>query len=167
MNSEIPMVNADYLLQKFPGKGGWTYAEIPEIKQNKNNPFGWMQVKGSIDGFEIKRYKLMPMGNGRLFLPVKSIIRKKIKKGAGDMVRIILYADDSKLEIPEEIIECFRNEPPELFNTFSGFSEGEQKAYLDWIYSAKGEETKANRIVRMMEKLKYNLKFHDHEDLLS
>lgn len=28
---EKPLVDKDYLLQKFEGKGGWTYAEIPEI----------------------------------------------------------------------------------------------------------------------------------------
>lgn len=81
MNKEKPLVNSEYLLQKFPGKGGWTYAAIPEILQNKNNPFGWVKIKGSIDGFKLKQYKLMPMGNGKLFLPVKSEIRKKsIKK---------------------------------------------------------------------------------------
>ena len=61
-----PLVNNHYLLEKYPGKGGWTYAAIPEIKQNKNAPFGWVKVKGSIDDFELKQYKLMPMGNGKI-----------------------------------------------------------------------------------------------------
>jgi hypothetical protein len=26
---EKPLVNKEYLLEKFPGKGGWTYAAIP------------------------------------------------------------------------------------------------------------------------------------------
>ena len=161
MTQDVELVNADYLLQKFPGKGGWTYSDIPEILQNKKNPFGWVQVKGFIDAFEIKRYKLMPMGNGRLFLPVKAEIRKKIRKEAGDTVRIVLYADESKLDIPEEIIECFKTEPPKMYETFQSFAEGEQKAYLDWIYSAKTEETKARRIVGMMDRLVLNLKFSD------
>ncbi|MEL6143495.1 MAG: DUF1905 domain-containing protein, partial [Bacteroidota bacterium] len=118
MALEKPLVNAEYLLQKFPGKGGWTYAEIPEILQNKDNPFGWVIVRGSIDEFELKQYKLMPMGEDKLFLPVKKDIRKKIKKEAGDYVKIILYADDSPVVIPDEIIECFRNEPPQLHSTF-------------------------------------------------
>ena len=29
-----PLVNREYLLEKFPGKGGWTYALIPEILQD-------------------------------------------------------------------------------------------------------------------------------------
>lgn len=67
MELEKPLVDREYTLEKFPGKGGWTYAVIPEILQNKHSPFGWVKVKGRIDHFEIKNYKLMPMGNGSLF----------------------------------------------------------------------------------------------------
>ena len=80
MDKEKPLVDREYLLEKFPGKGGWTYAQIPEILQNKQSAFGWVRVRGTIDNFEIKNYNLMPMGNGKLFLPVKAEIRKKIKK---------------------------------------------------------------------------------------
>ena len=136
MTKDKPLVNSDYLLQKFPGKGGWTYAEIPEILQNKNNPFGWVKVKGTIDSHTLKQYKLMPMGNGKLFLPVKA-----------------------------EIIACFKNESKSLFQTFTSFTEGEQKTYLDWIYLAKTEETKANRIAAMMGKLQKKLRFNDPETI--
>jgi hypothetical protein len=81
---EIPLADNKYLLEKYPGKDGWTYAEIPEVPQSRNSPFGWVKVKGSIDNHEFKNYHLMPMGNGKLFLPVKSDIRKKIGKKEGD-----------------------------------------------------------------------------------
>jgi len=163
MSDEKPLVNAAYLLEKFPGKGGWTYAKIPEILQNKNNPFGWGKVRGFIDDYELKQYKLMPMGNGKLFLPVKKEIRKRIKKEAGDYVKIRLYADSSKIEIQEEIIDCFKNEPQEIYKTFISFTEGEQKAYLDWIEDAKTDDTKVKRIVKMMERLRKKMKFYDRE----
>ncbi|WP_258105477.1 YdeI/OmpD-associated family protein [Marinoscillum sp. MHG1-6] len=146
-------VDGQYLLQKFPGKGGWTYAEIPEIAQNKNNPFGWVKVKGSIDGFELNNYKLMPMGNGQLFLPVKASIRKAIKKSAGDSVHIILTLDESPLELPQEMIDCFDIASPDLLEAFYKHSEGERKYYLDWIYDAKKEETKAERIIKLIQLL--------------
>lgn len=155
------LVDQKYLLEKFPGKGGWTYAAIPQISQNKNNPFGWVRVKGWIDSFELNRYKLMPMGNGLLFLPVKAEIRKKIGKQAGDYVKVKLYTDDTPLEIPEEIMECFEHEPAEAYQNFLGFTEEEQKAYLDWIYGAKQEDTKTERIIRMMDRLLQNKKFHE------
>ena len=52
-------INKQYLLKKFPGKGGWTYAEIPEIKSKRKSPFGWVKVKGFIEDVEINHYKLM------------------------------------------------------------------------------------------------------------
>ncbi len=161
---QIPLVNSEYILQKFPGKGGWTYAEIPEVLQNRNNPFGWVKVKGTIDAYEIRNYKLMPMGNGKLFLPVKASIRKKIGKEVGDTIRIVLYNDETPLEIPLEILDCFNNEPATSFEIFQSFTEGEQKAYLDWIYSAKTDNTKALRILKMMDRIQQNLKFNNKSE---
>jgi hypothetical protein len=158
---ERPLIYKKCLLQKIPGKGGWTYVVIPEILQNKNNPFGWVKVKGSINGYELKHYKLMPMGDGKLFLPVKAEIRKRIGKREGDYVKVVLYSDESKIEIPKEIMECFAQEPEKVCRTFVNFSEGEQKTYLDWIYKGKTEETKVNRIVTMMEKLSRGQRFSE------
>jgi hypothetical protein len=158
MSVEKPIVNGIYLLEKYPGKGGWTYAQIPEIAQNKKNPFGWVKVKGSIEDYELKNYKLMPMGNGKLFLPVKSEIRKKIKKEVGDYVKIVLALDEMPLTIPDEIIDCFALESPKIYENYLKLTEGQQKTYLDWIYEAKNEETKVRRIVEMMQKLKEGLR---------
>ena len=156
-----PLVDAQYLLQKFPGKGGWTYAVIPEIKQDRKTSFGWVKVKGSIDGYPLKQHKLMPMGDHRLFLPVKAAIRKKIKKEAGDYVHVILDLDKSFLEIPEEILLCFEDEPAHVLESFKSLTEGEQKTYLDWIYAAKKMETRANRIMKMMKRVAQNKPLHE------
>ncbi|GAA4830807.1 YdeI/OmpD-associated family protein [Algivirga pacifica] len=161
MTSQKAIVNKEYLLKKFPGKGGWTYAEIPEISQDKSNPFGWVRVRGFIDDYELKQYKLMPMGEGKLFLPVKAAIRKNIKKEAGDIVSIQLFLDETPFLLPEEIKECLLNEPPSIYETFLSFTEGEQKAYIDWIYDAKMEDTKVSRIVEMINRLEKGLKYYD------
>lgn len=154
-----PLVDKKYRLEKFPGKGGWTYARIPEILQDKTAHFGWVKVKGSIDGYEIKKYNLMPMGNGKLFLPVKFEIRKKIKKEEGDWVHVILYPDNEPLEVPEEMLLCLQDEPAAL-KFFNSLSEGERKLYIDWIYSAKMEETKIDRLAKSINRLLKGLKFH-------
>ena len=36
---EVPLVDKDYLLERTPGNGGWTYAPIPEVPQDKKAPF--------------------------------------------------------------------------------------------------------------------------------
>lgn len=158
-----PLVNKKYILEKFPGKGGWTFARIDEIPQDKKAHFGWVKVKGSIDGIEIKKYHLMPMGNGKLFLPVKAEIRKKIKKEAGDTVHVILYADNEPLEVPKEMLLCLKDEPKAL-TFFNSISESERKYYIQWIYSAKKEETKINRMAKSINRLKNGLKLYQSDE---
>jgi hypothetical protein len=160
---EIPLVNKTYLLKKYPGKGGWTYTEIPEIPPDKHAHFGWVQVRGSIDGFEIKQYKLMPMGNGNLFLPVKKEIRKKIGKEAGDSIHVILYADNSPVEIPDELLVCLLD-APKAHSFFMSLSESNQKYYIQWIYEAKQLETKVNRMAKTIERLEKGLKMYDKNE---
>ncbi|MDQ3048128.1 MAG: YdeI/OmpD-associated family protein [Bacteroidota bacterium] len=157
---EKPLVDKQYRLEKFPGKGGWTFARIPEISQNKKAHFGWVKVRGTIDGFEIRKYHLMPMGDGKLFLPVKAEIRKKIKKTEGDFVHVILYPDLEPLEVPEEMIICLQEEP-EALAFFRSLSESEQKYYIQWIYSAKKEETKVTRLAKCINRLVKGMKMYD------
>lgn len=155
-----PLVDKHFKLERFQGKGGWTYARIPEIAQDKKQPFGWVKVKGSIDGYEIKKYHLMPMGNGKLFLPVKAEIRKKIKKYEGDTVHVILYPDNEPLEIPSEMLLCLEDEPRAL-RFFQSISESEQKFYIQWVYSARKEETKITRLGKTIDRLLQGLKLYD------
>ena len=147
---EKPIVNKRVKLEKFEGKGGWTYARLPEVKPGKSW-FNWVKVKGCIDDYEIKAYNLMPIGNGQLFLPVKKEIRKKIKKEAGDYVKVELYHDSDPLEIPSEFLDCLRDDPVAHKNFFT-YSESVQKQIVDWIYSAKKEETKINRMAEAVNR---------------
>lgn len=154
-----PLVNKKYKLHKYPGKGGWIYAVIDEIAPDKKAKFGWVQVSGTIDGFELTRYKLMPMGNGKLFLPVKAAIRKAIGKTEGDTVHVILYADNSPAEIPEEFLLCLKDEPAAK-HFFFKLTESEQQFYVKWIYEAKHEATKTKRIAESITRLLKKEKFY-------
>jgi Bacteriocin-protection, YdeI or OmpD-Associated/Domain of unknown function (DUF1905) len=160
MPRDKPIINKEHLLQKFPGKGGWTYTVIEGIPQNKKVKFGWVQVSGSIDGFELKQYKLMPMSNGQLFLPVRAEIRKKIKKQAGDIVHVLLYIDNSPTEAPQEFLVCLQ-EDSKANRFFKQLSDSEKKIYIDWIYDAKKEETKIERMAQTINRLAIGLKRHD------
>ena len=158
-----PLVDDIYLLEKFSAKGGWTFARIPEVSASKKVPFGLKKVKGSIDGYEIKKCHLMPMGNGILMLPVKAEIRKRIGKQAGSKVRIILFPDNDALEIPAELQQCLDDEPA-AHKFFSKLSESEQRFYIQWIESAKREETRINRLAKTIDRLVMGLKMYDKTD---
>lgn len=153
MKAPKPLVNRTYLLEKFPGKGGWTYALIPEIKPDPHAWFGWISVKGTIDDIDLPRCKLMPKGDGQLFLPVNAAMRKKLKKQAGDSVQIVLYTADEPPVLPQEIRDCFDFEPPEVLKRFQTLSSDHQHALLKPVYNAKHSDTKAKRIREMMDSL--------------
>ena len=146
-----PIVNKKILLEKFPGKGGWTYGRLPGVKPDPHAHFGWIKVRGFIDDFEIRQYHLMPMGNGQLFLPVRAEIRKKINKRAGDTVKVILYRDGENIYIPEELQECLEFEPAAK-KTFDQLPDRKKRDIIKWIYSLSNEESRAERIAFLMKK---------------
>ncbi|WP_207421340.1 YdeI/OmpD-associated family protein [Desertivirga brevis] len=146
------IVDSELLLQKFEGKGGWTYAEIPDATGTSKSSFGWVRVKGFVDEIEIKDCLLAPMKGGRLFLPFKAELRKKIKKEAGDYVRVKLYEDRSPIEVPSEIMDCLKIEE-RAFQKFEKLPPGHKKEYVRWIYAAKKDETRVERINKMIDEL--------------
>lgn len=158
-----PLVDKIFLLEKYPGKGGWTFVHIPIIFKNKEEKLKWKKVRGTIDGFEIRKYHIFPIGkNDGLFLPVKAEIRKHSKKKEGDYVHVVLYPDNEPLDIPDEMLMCMKDEP-EAFQFFNSISESEQKFYIQWIYSAKKEETKIDRLAKAISRLQKKLKLYDKE----
>lgn len=146
-----PLVNKKILLEKFTGKGGWTFARLPGVKPDPHAHFGWIKVRGLIDDFEIRQYHLMPMGNGELFLPVKAAIRKKIKKEAGDTVKVTLYRDEDEIYIPEELQACLDLDP-DAKKSFYKLSVEKQKELIQYIYKLKNPENRAERIAELMNK---------------
>jgi Bacteriocin-protection, YdeI or OmpD-Associated/Domain of unknown function (DUF1905) len=161
MKKEKPILKGTFLLEKFDGKGGWTYIQV-SLPDRPKTPFGFMPIIGSIDNFEIKRLSIMPMGNGMYMLPVRAEIRKQIQKKVGDQVLLELYFDRSVFETPEEFLICLHDEPA-AFQFYSKLSQSEKKFYVNWIYDAKKEETKVNRMARAINKLAAGLKMYDKE----
>ncbi|TXK51339.1 DUF1905 domain-containing protein [Pontibacter qinzhouensis] len=149
-----PLTDKAYQLEKFSGKGGWTYIAFPEITQDKKAYFGLVKVNGTLDAYELKSASLMPMGNGKVFLPVKAEIRKKIGKEAGDWVHVTLYAENSPEKVREELLLCLQDEPA-AYQTFVNYAQAEQQACVDWIFAAKTDDMKVARIVQTIDRLLY------------
>jgi len=155
---DTPLVDKEYLLERFPAKGGWTYISLPEIEKDKNAPFGIVKVSGTIVGVEIKQYSLMPYGNGSLLMAVKAEIRKKIGKEEGDYVKVTLYRDESEYQIPDELKNRLVSEG--VYNLFTGYKRWEQKMCAEWIFSAKRPETVNERIIKTIFRLKHHEKIY-------
>ena len=139
-------------LERFKGKGGWTYAPLGEPLTIKSNHFGYGRVSGFIDNYELINCALMPMGKGRKFIAVNSCIRKQIKKQEGDIVHLVLFANSSSISVPEEFLECLKDDPDAALN-FEGYSQVEKQKYLTWIEASSSEEEIVERMAKAIKKI--------------
>lgn len=149
------LIEGEFFLEKFSGKGGWTFVRLPISQLGSRTHFGMLKVSGSVDTFEFKEKTLMPMGDGFLFLPISKEIRTQIKKGEGEKVILQLFRNGIPHQLTDELRDCLMDDPGKLELYLSLTSE-EQMRWLEMIYSANTEEQKAERIVRLLEYLGKN-----------
>lgn len=158
------MVELTTTLQQFAEKGektGWTYLDIPatianEIKPNNKLSF---RVKGFLDELAINGLALVPMGEGDFILPVKAALCKALGKRKGAVVKMQLEIDlDFKIEMPDDLAECFADEPEALHN-FNQLPKSHQHYYFKWINEAKTEATRTKRIAATLNAASNNLNY--------
>lgn len=146
------VAEGEFILEKFPGKGGWTFVRVPVEILPVRKTFGMNRVGGFIDDFKFEGKHLMPMGNGFLFLPIAKPIRIAIGKEQGDRVRLRISRDEIPSQIPEELIECLKDDPSKL-QLFQKLSDADQKHWIEYIYSANSPELKSDLIVKLLNQL--------------
>jgi hypothetical protein len=153
-NLYLAMVDFNTIILQYGEQGdktGWTYIEVPAdiaqqiLPDNKRS----FRVRGLLDNFPIAGMSLMPIGEGNFMMALRQEIRKGIRKGRGAMLRVRLEHDkDFKIEMPEDLQECFDFEQPEAFAYFNNLAKSHQGYFIKWITDAKTIETRANRIAK-------------------
>ncbi|SMD15048.1 YdeI/OmpD-associated family protein [Pedobacter nyackensis] len=146
------------MLEKFPGKGGWTFVRLPEIKTPSGKPLGWDKVRALFDDFEVSEMGLLSLGNGQRFLPVKSQIRKSIGKQAGDQIRLQLFARIKELDVRAEFLLCLEDDP-EALTHFQSWKAQEREKYISWIEQAQNTEQQVERMAQAVDRIAAGLFF--------
>lgn len=149
---DILLTDKEYQLERFSGKGGWTYISLPEIPKDKEAAFGTVKVKGTIDSYELSDVNLMSF-SGVLIMAVRAEIRKAIGKEEGDYVHVKLYKDTGIFQIPDDFMQRLADDG--VLDIFKSYKKWEQRMCIKWIFSAKREETVKERITKTIFKLKH------------
>jgi hypothetical protein len=160
------MVGFNTIILQFAGQGektGWTYIEIPadiaqQMKPGNKKSF---RVRGMLDNLAVSGIAIMPMGEGNFIMALRAEVRKGIHKNAGAMLQVKLEEDiDYKVDIPEDLQECFNFEP-DAVNFFYSLPKSHRNYFIKWINDAKTLETRNKRIVNtvnaMLRKWPYNV----------
>ncbi len=66
-----------------------------------------------------------------------------------------LYREEIPSNIPQELIDCLNDDPGKL-PLFYQLQQAVQNHWIEYIYSADSEESKADRIVKLLSELKPN-----------
>ena len=111
---------------------------------------GYVPVVGTVDGAELTA-TLVPVGGGRHRLFLNNAIRQAIGKGAGDSVEIRISLDrrDRTPETPPELQEALSEEGASA--AWEALTPSRRKELLVWLADAKREQTRANRIGRIVQ----------------
>jgi uncharacterized protein YdeI (YjbR/CyaY-like superfamily) len=79
-------------------------------------------------------------------MPLNASIRKGIGKKQGEKLKVTLEADERKLVLSHDLMQCLKDDP-EAFAFFKTLPKSHQQYFSKWIESAKTTATKTKRIV--------------------
>jgi hypothetical protein len=141
------------ILIRPEGVGTLTYLNIPRDVSESFGSKGQVKVRGTINGYPF-RGTAMPEGDDMHFLVVKKGIRDEIQATQGNTVMVTLELDPEarQVVIPENMARAFASQPLAK-DAFERLSYSHQKEYVDWIQSARKEETRQCRIEKALELL--------------
>jgi len=136
-----------------PGGGG-AYIEFPFDTEELFGTIGRIPVKVDFDG-QPYHGTMLRYGTEKHIIIIVKKIREAIKKQAPETVNVKVELDDKTREIaiPDDVQNSLEKNQMAL-EIYNKLSYTHQKEYINWILEAKREETRQNRIEKMIQKLK-------------
>lgn len=141
-------------IQKFSSKGektGWTYVEIPPdiLKKLKLKSKQGFRIKGVIDDVKFEKLATYPIGEGNYIIAINSELKRKLGKKEGAMVSVKFEIDEAGALKSPELISCLQ-EDKIAKKHFDSLLLSHQNYFHRYVASARGKDTKAGRIVNVI-----------------
>lgn len=151
------------IIQKFANKGektGWTYVDVPQdiilkLKLKNKKEF---RIKGVMDDAKFERLVCYPIGEGNFIIAINAELRKKLGKKEGAMLSVKFDLDTSEALKSEELLECLSDDKIAL-KQFNSLLLSHQNYFHRYVYTAKGADTKAGRIVNTINAMHKKMNF--------
>lgn len=141
----------DAEIKRLEGKIQWSVVYFPEPAAECFGSNGKIPVKITVDGHPFE-HTLLASRNGHYFV-YNEFIRRAVGKELGDVVRVTLEKDDQQrvFTLPEHLEEMFRDAG--VLEKFIRQPDYLKREQINKIELAKKEETKANRIQKLIAEL--------------
>lgn len=132
-------------------KTGWTFIDIPidiieKLKLKSRREF---RIKGVMDDVKFERLVSYPVKDGGFIIALNAELRKKLGKKEGATVMVKFELDKSAVLKSEELLDCLA-EDPVAKKQFESLPLSHQNYFHRYIYTAKGADTKAGRILNVI-----------------
>ncbi len=142
------------IIQKFASKGektGWTYIDVPQdillkLKRKDKKEF---RIKGVIDDVKIERLATYPIGDGNFIIALNAELRKKLGKKEGATISLKIELDKSETLQAQELTDALA-EDKVAKKQFDAMLLSQRNYFHRYVYDAKGIDTKAGRIVNII-----------------
>jgi hypothetical protein len=136
-----------------PGSA-WTNLRVPAAVSKAFGKKGRVSVCGTINGFAY-RSSIFPNGMGGHHMMVNKAMRDGAKAGQGERVRVTMAVDNAPREVaaPNDLAKALKGDAGAR-KIFQGLAPSCKKEYVEWIESAKREETRAARVEKAVAMLR-------------
>jgi uncharacterized protein YdeI (YjbR/CyaY-like superfamily) len=99
-----------------------------------------------------------PIGDGQFIIALNAELRKKLGKKEGAMLSVKFELDKSAALKSQELLDCLAQEP-EAQKQFQSLLLSHQNYFHRYVYTAKGADTRAGRIVNVINAMYKKMDF--------
>jgi hypothetical protein len=142
------------IIRKYGAKGektGWTFIDIPldVVKKLKLTSRREFRIKGVMDDVKFERMACYPVKDGTFIIALNAEFRKKLGKKEGGQVSIKFELDKAEALKSKELLACLK-EDPVAKKQFDSQLLSHQNYFHRYVWTAKGADTRAGRIVNVI-----------------